>query len=118
MKKLGAAILFACFLFSFGCSSTPSGTNDIKELLTNGASYLGQKVIVVGLAETQTGHTTEGLFRVVNTASNKNIWIHRSEELDEPPQGEKVRVEGILQQKEFSFIGKVFYVEATKISIE
>jgi predicted metal-dependent enzyme (double-stranded beta helix superfamily) len=118
MKKLGAAIFLAWLLCSFGCSSTPSGTNDIKELLTNGASYLGQKVIVVGLAETQTGHSTEGLFRVVNTASNKNIWIHRSEEVDEPPQGEKVRVEGVLQQKEFSLIGKVFCVEATKISME
>jgi hypothetical protein len=118
MKKLGAAIFLAWLLCSFGCSSTPSGTNNINDLLTNGASQLGQKVIVVGLAETKTGQTSFGLFRVVNTASNKNIWIHRSEEVDEPPQGEKVRVEGVLQQKEFNIIGKVFYIEATKVSME
>jgi hypothetical protein len=57
-----------------------------------------------------------GFFRIIN--SNKNIWVKRTELLDEPPQAEKVRVEGILRQGEFNIIGKVFYVEATNIKLE
>ncbi len=117
MKKLGVAVFLAWALFSFGCSSTPSGTDNIGDLTANGASRLGQKVVVVGVAETKTGQSSMGLFRVFN--AGHNIWAWRNvEELDEPPQGEKVRVEGVLRQKEFNIIGKVFYVEASKISME
>ena len=37
---------------------------------------------------------------------------------EEPPQGIDVRVTGILQQKEFTIIGEVFYILATKVEME
>jgi hypothetical protein len=50
---------------------------------------------------------------------NENfIWVTLPEDAEEPPQGMNVRAAGVLQEKEFSVIGKVIYVEATKITME
>jgi hypothetical protein len=35
-----------------------------------------------------------------------------------PPQGAKVRVTGLVQQKEFTGIGKTLYIDATKVMME
>jgi hypothetical protein len=118
MKKLFAAAFLLGLLFLSGCSSTPSGTDKLGDVVDNAASRLGQKVIVVGSAETKTGLSTERLFKIFNEKGTQSIWVMRNEETEEPPEAAKVRVEGTLQQKEFHIIGKVFYIDATSVVME
>jgi len=117
MKRLcTVSFLVLPLLLSFGCSSIPSGTESITELQKKGAERLGQNVIVVGMADTRTNLSS---FRMLKVYQNESfIWVMRPEGAEEPPQGMNIRVTGVLQQKEFTVIGKVFYIEATKIAME
>jgi hypothetical protein len=116
MNKLFTAAFLFALLFLFGCSSTPSGTDKIGDILDKGASAVGKNVIVVGTAETKTGFSSEKLFRLYD--GSKYIWIMRSDEIEEPPQGVKIRVSGTVQQKEFNVLGKVFYIGARQVEME
>jgi hypothetical protein len=116
MKKLVATAFLLGLLFSLGCSSTPSGTNKLTDVIENAASRVGQKVVVVGTSETKTGFSSERLFQVFD--GTKFLWVMRNEEIEEPPQATKIRVEGTLQQKKFNIIGEVYYIDATSVSME
>ncbi len=116
MKKLGTAAFLLWLLLSFGCSSTPSGTDKISDLLANGASRLGQNVTVVGMAETKTGYSSMKMFRLFSDSTS--IWVLRNDETEEPPQGYKVRVVGTLQQKEVNALGKIICIDAKNVSME
>ena len=117
MKKLfTAAVLGLWLLSSFGCSSIPAGTVAIKNLMANPEEQLGAEVVLVGMAETRTEMSSFGMFKLYQ--DNDFIWIARSQDEEEPPQGVNIRVTGVLQQKEFTVIGKVYYILATKIEME
>jgi hypothetical protein len=116
-KPYAAAFLGLLLLFSIGCSSIPSGTERIDELLKNAASRIGQDVVVVGMADTKTPMSSFKMFKIYQK-NNQNIWVLRPEGTEEPPQGVSVRVSGPLQEKEFKVIGKVYYIEATKVRME
>jgi hypothetical protein len=116
MKKFVTAVFLLGLLISIGCSSTPAGVNKFSDVAENMASRLGQKVVLIGDSETRTGHSTERLFKL--TEGTKFIWVQRNEDVEEPPQATKIRVEGIVQQKEFTILGKIICIEATKISME
>jgi hypothetical protein len=116
MKKVGTAAFLIWLLLSFGCSSTPPGTDKISDLQANGASRLGQNVTVVGTAETKTGFSSMKMFKLFD--GSKSIWVLRNDESEEPPQGIKVRVVGTLQQKDFNVIGKAIYIDAKSVSME
>ena len=117
MKTLcAAAFIGVVLLLSFGCSSTPSGTISISELEKTAASRLGQEVVVVGMAETKTPLSSLKMFKLFK--GNDYIWVTIPEGTEEPPQAVSVRVTGALQQKDFNIVGKVYYIEATKITME
>jgi hypothetical protein len=115
-KFFTAAFLALWILLSIGCSSIPSGTMHIKDILANPAEKLGQEVIVVGIAETRTSMSSFRMFKLYQ--GSDNLWVTLPESAEEPPQGIKVRVTGPLQEKEFTIIGKVVYIEATKVEME
>jgi hypothetical protein len=73
-------------------------------------------VIVVGSVENKTSLSSFKMFKLYN--GTDFIWVTRPEGIEEPPQGYKVRVTGTIQQKEFTIVGKAFYIEATKIAME
>ncbi len=116
MKKLVAAAFLLGLLFLAGCSSTPSGADNLIDVIENAASRVGQKVVVVGTSETKTGFSSEGLFQLF--VGTKSIWVQRNEEIEEPPQATKIRVEGTLQKKTFNIVGEVYYIDATSVSME
>jgi hypothetical protein len=111
-----AVILVLSLLLLFGCSSVPSGTDKITNLVKQGAERLGQNVVVVGMADTKTPLSSFRMFKLYQDSDF--IWVTLPEGAEEPPQGMNVRAAGVLQQKEFNVIGKVFYVEATKVTME
>jgi hypothetical protein len=117
MTRLYTAIfLVLSLLLSFGCSSIPSGTERIADLQKNGAARIGQSVVIVGMADNKTPLSS---FRIIKVYQNEDfIWVVLPEGAEEPPQGMNIRVAGTFQQKEFSVIGKVFCIEATKITME
>jgi hypothetical protein len=117
MKKLVTAGFWGLWLlFSLACSSTPSGTISIDDIQKNEAERLGQNVVVVGLVDNRTPLASFKMFKLYS--GSKSIWASIPEDAEEPPQGMTVRVFGTLQQKEFSVVGKVFYIESTKIAME
>ncbi len=117
MKKILAAVLLGLWLlFSIGCSSTPAGTEKITNLLKDPESILGKEVVTVGIAETKTPLTTFKMFKLYD--GSDFIWVKYPETVEEPPQGIKVRVFGNLLQGEFTIIGKVYYLEASKVAME
>jgi len=117
MKKLcSAALIGFLLLISFGCSSIPSGTESIKDLQKNAASRIGQEVIVVGMADTKTPMSSFRMFKLYQDSDF--VWVTLPEGQEEPPQGINVRVTGPMQQKEFELIGKVYYLEASKVRME
>ena len=117
MKKLLAAVLIGIWLlFSIGCSSTPTGTDKIANLLKDPESILGKDVVTVGTAETKTPLTTFRMFKLYDGATY--IWVKYPQTVEEPPQGIQVRVFGKLLQGEFTVIGKVYYIEADKVAME
>jgi hypothetical protein len=116
MKKLCIAVFLGLWLlFSFSCSSS-SGTTDIGDLLKKGADKLGEDVVVVGMAETKTPLSSFGMFRLYD--GQKSIWVSLPQSGSMPPQAARVRVTGVLGQKEFNVVGKVFYIEAIKVAME
>lgn len=117
MKNLYTAVfLMVALMLSYGCSSIPAGTDKIVDLEKSGAARLGQNVTVVGMAETKTPLSSFGMFKLYQ---NQNfIWVALPEGAEEPPQGMNVRVAGVIQEKEFTIIGKAFYIEASKITME
>jgi len=117
MKKIcTAALLGLCLLFLIGCSSTPSGTEKIKNLLKDPESILGKEVVCVGLAETKTPLSSFRMFKLFD--GGDFIWVKYPESVEEPPQGYKIRVNGMLLQGEFNIIGKAYYIEANKVAME
>ena len=117
MKKLiTAAFLGLWLLSSLACSSIPSGTVSIKDALANPEDKLGTEMVLVGMAETKTEMSSFGMFKLYQ--DNDYIWVTLPEGTEEPPQGIKVRVTGLLQQKEFTLIGEVYYILATKVEME
>ncbi|MBN1566957.1 MAG: hypothetical protein JXA73_03865 [Acidobacteria bacterium] len=117
MKKICTAVLLGLWLlFSIGCSSTPAGTEKIKNLLKDPESILGKEVVSVGLAETKTSLSSFRMFKLYDGADF--IWVKYPESVEEPPQGYKIRVHGMLLQGEFNIIGKVYYLEASKVTME
>lgn len=116
MKKLCIAVFLGLWLlFLFSCSSS-SGTTNIDDLLKKGAQRLGEDVVVVGMAETKTPLSTFRMFKLYE--GQKSIWVSLPESASMPPQAARVRVSGVLGQKEFNVVGKVFYIEAIKVSVE
>jgi hypothetical protein len=115
-KFFTAVFLGVWLLISIGCSSIPSGTMAIKDIQANPAEQLGKEVVAVGIAETRTSMSSFRMFKLYQ--GSDNIWVTLPEETEEPPQGIKVRVTGPLQEKEFTIIGKVYYIEATKVEME
>ncbi len=117
MKKLCTAVFLSLsLLFLLSCSSTPPGTVSIADILKNTAERLGQNVVVVGMAETKTSHSSFNMFKLYD--DSRNIWVTLPESQSMPPQGMKVRVTGTIQQKEFTIIGEVFYIDATGVTME
>jgi hypothetical protein len=117
MKKLcGATIIGLWLLISFGCSSTPPGTISVKDLVKNSATQVGQHVVVVGMSEIQTSNAPPRMFRVFK--SSDYLWVELPEDASEPPEGVDIRISGTLQQKEFPLLGKVYYIQADKVSLE
>jgi hypothetical protein len=115
-KNCAAAFISFLLLLSISCSSIPAGTEKITELQKNAASSLGKEVVVVGLAETKTPMSSFKMFKLYQ--DNAYIWATVPEGKEEPPQGINVRAAGPLQQKEFNVIGKVYYIETTKLTME
>jgi hypothetical protein len=117
MKKLfTASFLGLWLLLSFGCSSTPSGTIKLTDLLEKGDQALGQDVAVIGMAEIRTQLSSFQMFRLFD--GGKSIWVVKPESVSMPPQGAKIRVSGVFGKKEFKLVGNVFYIEALKVGIE
>jgi len=117
MKKICTAVLLGLsLLLLIGCSSTPAGTEKIKDLLKDPESILGKEVVSVGLAETKTPLSSFRMFKLYDKGDF--IWIKFPETVEEPPQGIKVRVYGNLLQGQFNIIGKVYYIEASKVAME
>jgi hypothetical protein len=117
MNKLCAAtVIGVVLLLSFGCSSTPAGTVAISELQKTAASRLGQDVVAIGMVETKTSLASFKMFKLFK--GSDYIWVTIPEGAAEPPQGISVKVTGKLQQKETDLEGKVYCIEATKISME
>jgi len=117
MKRTSAAVfLISCLLFSFGCSSTPSGTIAIADLQKDAAKHLGQNVVVVGTADIRTGALAPQMIKLYNKFDI--IWVSRAESVYSPDQGRQVRVTGVLQQKHFNVLGDIYYIEAAKIEVE
>ena len=115
MKRICAAVFISMLLLLLiGCSSTPSGTDSIKELQKNGASKIGQNVVVVGVSETKVSQSK--MFKI--SQGGDYIWATVPEGKDDPLQGVNVRVSGKLQQKEFSLLGKIYYIETTSFKGE
>jgi hypothetical protein len=117
MKKIFTVVFLGLWLlFSIGCSSVPSGTEKIADLQKNGASKIGSNVVAVGLAETKTPLSSFKMFKLYD--GGDHIWVKYPDTAEEPPQGIKVRVFGSLQKGDFDLIGKVFYIDATKVAME
>jgi len=117
MKKIFAAVfLIVCLLISIGCSTTPAGTEKISDLLKDPESILGKEVVSVGLTETKTPLSSFHMFKLYDGGAF--IWVKYPDTAEEPPQGIKVRVYGNLLQGEFNVIGKVYYIEASKVAME
>jgi hypothetical protein len=117
MNKLCAAtIIGLVLLLSFGCSSAPSGTVAISELQKTAASRLDQEVVVVGMAETKTSLSSFRMFKLFK--GTDFVWTSIPEGTEEPPQAVSVRVTGVMKQKEFNIVGKIYYLEAKTIKME
>jgi hypothetical protein len=117
MKRLVTAVILSTLLLTFlGCSSTPPGTTSVGDVVKKATELIGQNVVVVGLSETRTSMTSFRMFKIYD--GGNFLWVVLPEGTEMPPQGLKVRVTGLLQQKEFTVIGKTIYIEATKVAME
>ena len=117
MKKIFAAVLLGLLLLiSISCSSTPAGTDKLKDIANNPAEKLNKNVVVVGLAETKTPLSSLRMFKIYD--GGDFLWVKYPDTVEEPPQGLNVRVFGTIQQGQFNLIGKVYYIDATKVAME
>ncbi len=117
MKNLWITLfLLLSLLMAYGCSTVPAGTDKIVDLHKNAAARLGQNVTVVGIADVKTPLSSFRLFKLYQ--GQDFIWVSLPEDGEEPPQGFKIRVAGVLQQGEFTIIGNVYYIAASKITYE
>jgi hypothetical protein len=117
MKKIFTAVFLGLLLLFFiGCSSTPAGTEKIADLNKKGADKIGSNVVVVGLSETKTPLSSFRMFKIYD--GGDFVWVKYPDTVEEPPQGIKVRVFGSFQKGDFTIIGKVFYIDATKVAME
>jgi len=119
MKRFSIAISFGLFLMLFaGCSSTPEGTVTIKDLQQTIEQQIGQKVVVVGSVDTSAGSLSiTRLFRLYK--GNDAVWVSIPENEPTPPQGIRVRVIGVISEKEFpGGIGRRVYIESQSINME
>jgi hypothetical protein len=117
MKKICAAVWLGLWLlFLIGCSSTPPGTERVKNLLKDPESILGKEIVSVGLSETKTPLNSFRMFKLYD--GGDFIWVKYPESVEGPPQGTKIRVYGNLLEGTFDIIGKVYYIEASKVLME
>jgi hypothetical protein len=118
MKKLNAAVFLGVWLLAaLGCSSTPSGTIAVGDLLEKEAELLGQEVVVVGRSDIRTSMSTFNMFKIYNREDN--VWVKFSETESMPPQGQKIRVNGTLKRQKFTGIPEEqLYIEAVDVSLE
>ncbi len=118
MKRLCTAV-FLCvgLLVAYGCSSAPSGTVAVGDVLKMESELLGQQVVVLGRAETQTAMSQFNMFKIYK--GGDNLWVEFPEMDTMPPQAEKIRVEGIVKKKKFSGIPEEqLYIEAKSVTLE
>ena len=117
MKKYSAAVVLGLWLlFSLGCSSTPSGTIAVKDLQKSMAEKVGQNVVVVAMTDIRTELSSFKMFKLYE--SNSFVWASIPEGAEEPPQGYKVRVSGVVKEKEFPAMGKVYFIDSAKLEME
>ena len=118
MKKLCMAVVLGIgLLIIHGCSSTPSGTISVDDLLEQESELLGQNVVVVGRSDTKTDRTDFNMFKIYNKL--KNVWVECPNRDSMPPQAEKIRVEGTLSRKKFTgMTEEQLYIKATSVSLE
>jgi hypothetical protein len=119
MKRFSIAIPLGLLLMIFvGCSSTPEGTVAIKDLQQTIEQQIGQKVVVVGSVDTSAGGVSiTRLFRLYK--GNDAVWVSIPENEPTPPQGVRVRVTGVVSEKDFpGGIGRRVYIESQSINME
>jgi ABC-type Fe3+-hydroxamate transport system substrate-binding protein len=119
MKKFSIALSIGLLLMVFaGCSSAPEGTVAIKDLQRTIEQQIGQKVVVVGTVDTSVaGMSITGLFRLYK--GNDAVWASVPEFSPVPPQGVRVRVTGVIADKEFSGgIGRRVYIDSASVTME
>ena len=119
MKKFSTAILLGLLLMVFsGCSSAPEGTVAIKDLQQNIDQRIGEEVVVVGTTDTGVaGMSSAKLFRLYR--GNDAVFASVPEGTQEPPQGVRVRVTGVVAKKDFhGGIGERVYIEARSVRME
>ena len=119
MKRFIIAIPFGLLLMLLAsCSSTPEGTVAIKNLQQTIEQQIGQKVVVIGSVDTSAGGISiTRLFRLYK--GNDAVWASIPEDAPIPPQGVRVRVTGVVSEKDFpGGIGRRVYIEAHSINME
>jgi len=118
MKKFSAALLLGLLLVVFtGCSSTPEGTVSLGDLAQNIERQIGQKVVVVGTVDTGVpGMSAVQLFKLYR--GTDYVWVSFPPSGEEPPR-EKVRVTGVVAEKEFAGgVGKKVYIQSESVMME
>lgn len=117
MTKVCTTVLIGMLLLiSVSCSSVPEGTMKIADIQKDKAAHLGKEVVIVGMSETKTSMSSFKMFKIYQ--GSDFIWVLRGETSEEPLQGVDIRVTGTLKEGEFNLIGKVLYLEASKIRVE
>ena len=119
MKKLCIAVVLCVgFLLVCGCTSAPPGSLHVKDILEKESELLGQHVVVVGRADTNTSMKDLNLFYVYEEFDK--VWVELPKDaLAMPPQAEKIRVEGTVKRKKFMTIpDEQLYIEATVVDLQ
>ena len=119
MKKISIAFSLSLLLLAFaGCSSAPEGTVAIKDLQQTIEQQIGQKVVVVGTVDHNVGGMSiTKLFRLYK--GNDAVWASVPEGTPDPPQGVRVRVTGVIAEKDFpGGIGRKVFIESQSITME
>jgi len=113
--SLSLSLLFLVFA---GCSSAPEGTVAIKDIQRTIEQQIGQKVVVVGTVDNNVGGMSiTNLFRLYK--GNDAVWASVPEGIPDPPQGVRVRVTGVIAEKDFpGGIGRRVYIESQSIAME
>jgi len=119
MKKIPIAFGLLMMIFA-GCSSSPEGTVAIKDLQRDIERQIGQRVVVIGSVDTKDNSLSSPearLFRLYK--GNDTVLASIPEGTEAPPQGVRVRVTGVVAEKDFpAGIGRKVYIEAETITME